>query len=204
MDRIFSSNKNGKIRDPWGTSVILKYYTRNSELKIQENTYLSLYDLQDTIHPFPHALPIDRVQKPFQLRKQFRFPLEIVKMVIHPVSQHVKHSKTTNRRLKSSNTPRIFPVLPKLHRLAIFLPVLLPILPLVALLHLLGVAAILLVHQRGIRYVEPLDQKVQKLVGGAETSVRGQEGAYEFRIGVYVVSQSFNKFIQGGALKKIR
>jgi hypothetical protein len=88
----------------------------------------------------------------------------------------------------------------KLHRLTVLLPVLLPVLPLTVLLHLVRVAALLSVNQRRIRYLEPLDEQIQQPLRRTKTSISRQKCTYEFRIGVYVISQSFNEFVEGSAL----
>lgn len=48
---------------------------------------------------------------------------------------------------------------PELYGLTVLLPVLLPILPLTALLNLVRVAGILFVNQRRIGYLKPFDQQ---------------------------------------------
>lgn len=54
-------------------------------------TYLSLYYLDNTVHPLPHALPVYRVQKRLQFSQKARIVLKVVEMVVHPVPQDVQH-----------------------------------------------------------------------------------------------------------------
>lgn len=90
----------------------------------------------------------------------------------------------------------------KLYRLAVLLPVPLPIFALRILLHLIRVRIVLIINEGRIGDLKAFDEQLQKLAGRAKAPVGGQERTYEFRIGVDVIRQPFHEFVQRSSLIK--
>lgn len=110
------------------------------------NTYLPLYYFENRVNPLSHGLAVDCVKEGMKVFKQWRVSLKIIKMMIHPMPQHIQHSE--------------------LHRLTIFFPIPLPVFPLGVLdcLFWLQRVLVVIIDQWWIRNVESLHQEVQEFL----------------------------------------